>query len=969
VTLISTGLTQVFPYRIRQSDSLGNPTATVLNIDSIDVLKQNVSPNNPVLPTGTLGTTATLPDGDAGNQFLLVKFSHKLQIDSVLSNLQANQTNSGLTTAISILEYNPVNETTNIVRGRGFVGGFTYAQVGGELQLVKAAEARDGGVVVLDPTWDGFPAGFSGDTDLVDPKSFVFVPDVDGDLSSFETFTPNRLIRILVTNAVRDSDDKTLSDEVCTSTTVDTDPNPPDVLGAVSGGMVAISPGNNAANVDPNSRILVQFNKPVQPADVGAFFDAGNLVPPSGGVTLQVSAGANQFNVLYYADPLGFGDFCNYALTPAYVLPGSPPPPATPTRVSVTVNRNNIRGLTASNLGLTVSTDYTTGEGAGLVNAPVAPEAIYVGMGGPNPGLSVIDLNGFGQGTGDINDSRFPLNPNIGAQGVDPVLAPGTSNLDAGSRGVFTLTKDSVGNTRLLADPQVGQIGDLHIGAPLDVIFNNENINRNSNSTNHINPSTFLSQPGNCIAIAPHPNPPKLRFPPPNPARAIFGDEPTKTSTSGPVGSVFATAPPCQPSPVNQLGVGNPQVPASNTAGIGILGAFMPGVFYGPQPPPGSPPPPLAFCPYTSRQQVGHFLYVLDRDNRQVLVVNSNRMTVLDTIRLSDPFDMAMAPNLRVLAVSNFSSASVVFIDINPLSPTFHTVIGETRVDPGPTSVAWQPDGEVLMVVSPSSNSASILSGLDFSRLRTVSGFLNEPIDVVLTPRYQTTGHLSGVYFGYILNANGTIAVFESGPDGVNGIGFNDIIGTVPGITFRRARKLVLDPTSSIGAVFVAHVDDFGLGQVSRLELTSSPTGPLPTNQFQGGIIIPPTFRQKTWTVVQRYGGQDFTTPTRSQFSGNAIVDIAMDELVNQGAQADQVTPFNANIPASPFAHSSKGWVKTPTIVGGGQIVTPPYLPKYLFAAVADRGRVDVMEINSGRLVASIEVEGIPQVLAQYWRH
>ena len=57
------------------------------------------------------------------------------------------------------------------------------------------------------------------------------------------------------------------------------------------------------------------------------------------------------------------------------------------------------------------STSYTTGVGPGLVNAPVAPEAIYVGIGGAEPGVSVIDLHGFGQGTGDINNTRWHAQP------------------------------------------------------------------------------------------------------------------------------------------------------------------------------------------------------------------------------------------------------------------------------------------------------------------------------------------------------------------------------------------------------------------------------------------------------------------------------------------------------------------------------------------------------------------------------
>ena len=47
-------------------------------------------------------------------------------------------------------------------------------------------------------------------------------------------------------------------------------------------------------------------------------------------------------------------------------------------------------------------------QGAPVVNAPVAPEAIYIGGAGTVPMVAVIDMNGFGQGTGDpaISDAR-----------------------------------------------------------------------------------------------------------------------------------------------------------------------------------------------------------------------------------------------------------------------------------------------------------------------------------------------------------------------------------------------------------------------------------------------------------------------------------------------------------------------------------------------------------------------------------
>jgi hypothetical protein len=957
VNQISTGLGQVFPYRIRQVDSQGNPTPTIVNIETIDTLKANVNANNGVLPVTALATTATLPNGSPGNQFLVFRFSHKLRIDSILSDQLANQTNSGLTTAVSLVTYNPTTESTSTIPGRGFVGGYTFYNESGELVLREAVRINSGGnVEIVDARADGFPLGFTGDIDLVEPSSFTFIPDTDNNLTTFETFPTGFLLRLVVTNAVLDSENKVLETEVTTATTVGPDPNPADVLGFSPGRTLQITPGNNDVNVDPTTTILVRFNKPVQPGDVGAFFTTTNLVPPSGGMTLSVTAAAQTFPVIYYADPLNYADLSNYRIRPAYTLPGQ-------STVDVRVNQTAIRDLNTRNLGNTVNTPFTTGDGPGIINAPVAPDVVYIGVGGSRPGVQAIDLNGLGQGTGDINNTRWPLNPNIGAPGVSPVLAPGRTNLDAGSAGVLTLVKDSNGSTLLLRSPQVGQIGDIHIGCPLDLVFNNENINRNATRANMMNPVSLTGTVGNSITVPPHPNPPRLLFPPPNPARSIFGEEPTVTSSQGPPGVVVTTNPPCNVSPTNLLKTGNPY--ANQSTQVGIYGHLVEAVFYGPQPPPASPPPPTPFCPLTSRQQVGHFLYVLDRDNRQVLVVNSNRFTVLDTIKLTDPFSMAMAPNLRVLAVTNFASSRVSFIDVNPLSDKFHQVIGETRVERGPTSIAWQPDGEDILVVSPGANAVTVVRALDFTVRRTIAGFLNNPIDVAVTPRYQTTGYASGIYFAYILNANGSVAIYESGPDGVNGYGFNDVVGIVPNTNFRRPRGIKLDYNSNNSAAFIAHVEEGAGGtaaQISRLELTASPIGQIPISPNSGGFILPPTFRQKEWTVTQRFGGLNATTPVKDLMSGTAIVDFAVDEMWNYGAAGDQVTPFNSAVPLSPMLHSEKSAMK---IVGGG--VVQPYQPKLMFVALGDSGKVDVFEINTGRKVRTIEVPGV-SVVATYWR-
>jgi hypothetical protein len=968
---ISTGSTPIYPYRVRKVDSFGLPSNEILEINEMSDLKDNANGNNLVLPAGIFAEGAPkLPSGDPGNHFLKVRFSHDLMASSVLSTSSGSVTNSFLTTAVALLAYDSNTEVTTSLVGRGFVGGQTVINDGqGNFDLVRVFEDDgEGNIVVLDTytdsngvtraipaaVKDGFPKGFTNDVGLISNKTFLFVADTDEDLATLESFPSaagdNTLIRIIISNAVLDTENHILEKEVATATTVGADNRPPDVLGFVSGAL-QINPGNNQTNVDPTAPILVRFNKPIQPTDFGTFYDKTNLVPSGGGATISVTIAANSFTVIYYADPLTSGDFCNYRVVPAYNLPGE-------STINFSVNNAVIRGLDTTFLGNTVATAYTTAKGPGIVNAPVAPDALYVGMVGSRPGIKIIDLNGFGQTTGGYivdpsgnnppvfdwrNTTRFQFNPNIGAPGLVPNLSKpsdlNASGLDCGSPGVFRLIQDSSGETLLLGAPVLGSVADIHIGNSLDLIFNNENINVNASRANHVDAFAAPAR-ANGYTSVPHPNPPRLLFPPPNPSRSIFGEEPT-------------AAPSCTTQPINLLVSGNPEGPP----GLGLFGHTI-DTFNGPAARPGSPPPPTPSCPFSFRQQIGHFLYVLDGDNQQILVVNSNRMTVLDTIRLSGPVDLAMSPTLHRLAVSNAGSGSVSFIDIDPTSSTFHQVTGETRVAPGPGSICWQPDGEDVLVVHPKTNQLSVINAIDLTVTKTASGFLNNPIgiacaDVHLAPR----GNATGLYFAYILNSNGTVAVFESGPDGVNGIGFNDIIGTIPDQLFRNPRGITIDLISNLSGVYISHSDEQGRGMVSRLEMTVSP-GMQPLSPNSGGFLLPPTYRQKVWKITQTFGGVTPTNPTRDQLSGRSPGDICLDEMINTADLPNQVTPRNGVIASSPGLVSEKGLYKTGL----------PIAPKFLFIAIRDRGMIDVFSVASAEKVRTIDLGGVPAVVSSYWR-
>jgi len=61
------------------------------------------------------------------------------------------------------------------------------------------------------------------------------------------------------------------------------------------------------------------------------------------------------------------------------------------------------------------------------------------------------------------------------------------------------------------------------------------------------------------------------------------------------------------------------------------------------------------------------------------------------------------------------------------------------------------------------------------------------------------------VYFGFVLNGDGSVAIFESGPDGVNGWGFDDLIGRLP-FTFQNATAIQPDWTNLNGAFWLSRL-------------------------------------------------------------------------------------------------------------------------------------------------------------------
>jgi lactonase family protein with 7-bladed beta-propeller len=999
----SNGFGKLLPYQINELDENGLETGEVVELTRIDQLIANATLGNPVLPPTEWPVTAVLPNSVAGNQFAFVRFSQAIDPTTVLSSSSADAPGT-LGDGIQVQMVDSITGTITPLEGRAFVGGQAY---GPDLDPSEPGSyllqtwVRLGGTGIEAATISGATPGlgfpgtepatsFAGDTVLVEPATFVFVRDEDNDLTTHETFPVGQSIQVRIGSGVRSTRGKFLEEVGLAQSTVGPDTIGPEVQVAGDEQLPVVSPAQDSLDVDPETDLIVQFTEPINALTIG---DLDDGTPPtiSSALSLTFGPSSARVQVPFTVRPISIFDLSRYVLEPAYSFPGTGPSlPDVPCessfgKVDFGVNPQQFRDLRDRLNTKFLSMSFFTREGPGLVNAPVTPDALYLGRAGSNPGISVIDLNGFGQGTGnptyDLNNpikkgnSNFPNNPNVALNGAQliPPLVPGTCTFNGGSAGPFSLVKDSSLRELLAGAPLLESVGDMALGHALDNTFNNAtpfgcqsgggnicvqsglkrvslipggpNTVASANISTGIAPLKTDSGAENLASWSPHPNPPPLVFPPICLSPLINGQEPTSIlTTCVPIaigGCNFNYGAPYAVS--GGPAITNLLVPGPFPLGLpdlglppqGTLAAELNTFFEGP----ATPQPNIGLCqPYMMRQQVGQFLYVVDRVASEIVVMNSNRFTVLDRIRLLDPTSLAMSPNLDFLAVTNEGADQVTFIDIDPASATFHQVIKTTPVGTGPTGIAWESANEDIFVCNQGEGTVSIISGFTLDVRKTVRNQITRPIDVAVTPRQTVFGFARGVYFGYILNQNGTVAVFESGPNGINGFGFDDVIVSLP-FRFQRPKTLQVDPTNLNSAVWIVHespLDQNGLdtgqggGAISNVGISGGLPGTIPLNP---GIFTSPQVRDLQFSVLSSFG-------EATQGLSGTPVDVAFDNMRNLSALTNFFTTFS---PGNPLSYNGKSLVK---LLGFGALQVNS--PQFMFVCVPNPGVVDVFDMTGG---------------------
>jgi len=685
-------------------------------------------------------------------------------------------------------------------------------------------------------------------------------------------------------------------------------------------------------------------------------------------------------------------------------------------------------GFFKATMNLSDGVTFTINSGGRHVNAPVSPMALYYAM-GPN-GLGVVDLDGNGFTTNDPDFSMAALvtserfynrfgNSGMGignnysygakATGGPPYVGLGSTTpmpgVNEGSTGIDEVVRDSNGNPMLFPDPDdlFCNISDVEVGEFLDTVFFDAG-NGWAHKSFHLSAINIAATgiwANNLISTPPTPNPPPLSIP--------IGMRPTHVTLDefglSDEGAFVITGKEVFTVDLPGLGVGY----APNTGFIHLMPAELAGSPCDESFPPnrsqwpGSSGPsipdymnlgPVAESStigigwyYGSRQQIGNFLFVADKSNNQVRVLNSNTMELITSLTgLSSPDSVAVSCDLKKLYVSNSGSGYVTVFNVNPKSDGFLNPITNIQVGTQPKGICCQPDMEDVLVCNYGSNTISIINPATNTVRKTVSSLVNKPWDLVAAPRQFTgLGFSTGVYHAYISNYGGNnVLVFESGPDGFGGIGYDDILDSVPQtgpngqqfLLIQDPRGICYDPLHNhqqllAGGCYVAHRSG-SHAVVSRIQFYAQqgPHGPHFIDNFymkniRSGHAFP-GFGIRSFLITSQWGGP------ANPLSGTSATDVALLDynrecwLYQNWLSSFYVTSLGdlGENPAVNLPSNNKHPIR---IVGGA--INQTLLPDRLYVSYQYTPVIDVVDPASSQVVKTIT--GLPsgaKVLKTYFK-
>ncbi|MBU0754282.1 MAG: YncE family protein, partial [Planctomycetes bacterium] len=702
----------------------------------------------------------------------------------------------------------------------------------------------------------------------------------------------------------------------------------------------------------------------------------------------------------------------------------------------VNLGPSSFFGETYTGGGNVIRRRFSVEPGGRYVNAPVSPQALYYSMGPKGVGVIDLDGNGFttnhpefskpalvtslrfysfagsaAMGTGNSYAYGAKANPGsyvrLGSETSVPGVNEGSGDKDhPGLGGMDSVVRDSNGNAQLYPDASLSEsflkvnITDIELGDFLDTVFYDKD-NRWAKNSFHVSFASsglFVGKyKNNIIDTPPTPNPPPLTLPVgmrvvdvviddtgflDEGAMVIMGKEvfsfgiQNDPSFSGgnslPFDTTFIHLEPAasagteadRPYPPNPFMMfQNYLTDFVNSGPLAESSTIGTGFYYG------------------SRQQIGNFLFAADKSNNDIKVLNSNSMDLITTLTgFSAPDSVAVSPDLQTMYVSNSGSGFLSVFNVDPRTDGFLSHIADVAVGVQPKGICVQPDYDDVLVCNYGSNSVSIVNPSDNTVRKTVSSLVNRPWDLVAGPRQANFGFQTQVYHAYISNyGSNNVLIFESGPSGLGGVGYDDILDPVPlqgsgGQTFlpiESPRGICWDPhfvlgNSLSGGCFVAHSSG-SYSLVSRIQFTKqqAPVGPILIVTPRGLPGGTPGFGKRVFEITAQWGGPD--NPLSGGAGGAtdvALMDYNRDLWLNNNWTGDPyVTNYGGldNNPKIGMPINDKHPVRIITVFGLGQYSPVAYSDR-LFVSF-ENGRVGVLDLFPPEAVEVLQVAGNPNVL------
>jgi uncharacterized protein (TIGR03437 family) len=124
----------------------------------------------------------------------------------------------------------------------------------------------------------------------------------------------------------------------------------------------------------------------------------------------------------------------------------------------------------------------------------------------------------------------------------------------------------------------------------------------------------------------------------------------------------------------------------------------------------------------------GRFLYVVNRDDNSVSVIDTSSLAVVKTLAVgSQPVQFALSPTLQTAFVVNSGSDSVSVVDL-----ATNEITGEISVGSGPSGVAFSTNGQFLYVINRDSNNISVVDTTQSAVIAQMP-VGSQPVDMVVT--------------------------------------------------------------------------------------------------------------------------------------------------------------------------------------------------------------------------------------------